>query len=171
MDMGRFAGLGGIRTNTGGVFFVDGDFLVDLTEVKFIKNRKNIDCFIVAGAIVSSTSPDRIPGTVCSQVIALSPDYYETAMGNIKQFASAVLGIESPDTYVADVDPTIVGDTPAEATDRFWDEALEALIADEQPAKGLRLRLNCVTIITKTNKKPFLKHFWSPAYEEVKTEE
>jgi hypothetical protein len=173
--MGRFQGLAAVRTNQGSIYFLAGDYVVDLQEIKFITNRKRTECFIIAGKIVESTNPDRAPGTVASQVITIREDILATVMGNIKQFAGAVLGIQDPDGYLAEIDPTIqipeiVGgvatgrllpDTPQDATDRFWDESLEAMVHDSQPCKGIRIRLNCTTIKTKEGK-DFTKHIWGP---------
>jgi len=164
--MGRFAGLGSIRTNQGGVYFLPGNYVVDLVEVKSILSRKKKDCFIIGAKIVESDTAERKPGTVCSQVVTINPEYLETCLANIKQFAGAVLGIEDPDEYLAEVNPSIPGDTPEEATDRFWDDALESLVSDEQPAAGLRMCLNCVNIKTK-NGGDFTKHYWSPYYDKT----
>jgi hypothetical protein len=189
--MGRFVGLSGIKTNQGGVYFLEGDYVVDVDEVKFFTNRKGLDCFVAGAKIVESTNVDRAPGTVASQVITIKPEILDTVMGNIKQFAGAVLGIVDPDGYVATLDPsgfqpgvfmdaqgsttdaagkpyttgTPVQDTAEAATDRFWDEALEAMVCKEQPVKGTRLKLNVVSVPTKSGG-TFSKHRWAPAYVE-----
>jgi hypothetical protein len=162
--MGRFQGLSGIKTNQGGLFFEPGNYTVDIDEVKFINNRKKVDCFIVAAKVIESDNPSRAPGCKPSQVITIREDILETCMGNIKAFAGAILGIPDPDGYVAEVDPKIAGDTPEAATDRFWDEALEALVSEAQPAKGIRIKLN-VTAIEKRDQskgKYFNRHSWGP---------
>jgi delta 1-pyrroline-5-carboxylate dehydrogenase len=162
--MGRFAGLGGIKTNQGGLYFLPGDYEVMLEEIKFFLNRKKQDTFVVAAKVLKSTCSERAPGCKPSQVIILKEDILETVMGNIKQFAGAVLGIGDPDSFVADIDPSIPEDTPEAATDRFWEETLESLVSDEQPAKGVVIKLNVTTIKTRENK-DFNKHVWGPVVE------
>lgn len=159
--MGRFSGLAGIKTNQGGLYFLEGDYEVELDEVKMITSRKSKDCFIISGKVLTSTNAQRAPGCKPSQVITIREDILATVMGNIKQFAGAALEIENPDDYVADVDPAIPGDDPQRATDRFWEQTLEYLVSDEQPLKGMRIRLNVTQIQTK-DKNAFSKHVWGP---------
>ena len=161
--MGRFQGLSGIKTNQGGLYFLDGDYLVELDEVKMIVSRKKQDTWIVSGKVLESTNPQRAPGCKPSQVIVLKEEILETCMGNIKAFAAAVLGIVDPDAYVPDLKP---GETPETAKDRFWDETLEALVSEAQPAKGLKIKLNVTTIKTKAGK-DFGKHQWTHVAEKV----
>lgn len=164
--MGRFAGLAGIKTNQGGLYFLDGDYDVELDEVKLITPRTPPDCFIVSAKVVKSTCAERAPGCKPSQVIKMKEAILETVMGNIKQFAGAALGIEDPDSYTVAPDPDIPDDTTEAATDRFWDEALEFMISEDQPLRGMVIHLNCSTIITKEKKQPFTKHVWGPVVSE-----
>lgn len=150
--MGRFVGLGGIRTNQGGLYFLKGDYEVTIDEVKFITNRKKKDCFIISARVDKSTNPDRAPGCKPSQVITIREDIRETCMSNVKQFASAILGIDDPDAYEPENGVDV---------DQFWDDTLEQLVSDEQPAKGIKIKLNVTEILTKEGK-PFSKHFWGP---------
>lgn len=167
--MGRFAGLAGIKTNQGGLYYLPGDYDVELDEVKLIKARKGTECFIISAKVLTSTNEERQPGCKPSQVMVLREDILETVMGNIKQFAGAVLGIEDPDSYEAEIDPSIPDDTVEAATDRFWDEALELMISDEQPLKGMHIHLNCTNIQTK-EKKDFTKHVWGPVLKQPESE-
>ena len=160
--MGRFSGLASIKTNQGGLWFLEGDYEVDIQEIKFFENRDGIMTFIVNAKIVTSSNPDRAPGSCPSQVITLKKKFLETSWGNIKQFAGAILGIDDPDAYKGEIDPTIPGDTVAEATNRFWEETMETMVSDEQPCKDMPLHLNCSTI-SKKNGDPFTKHVWSPS--------
>jgi hypothetical protein len=150
--MGRFAGLGGIKTNQGGLHFQPGDYLVEIDEIKFLKNRKGQDCFIVGAKVLESSNPERAPGCRPSQVVVLRSDILETAWGNIKQFAGAIMGLEDPDSYVPE-DGTSIDD--------FWDQALEFMVADEQPMEGAKIHLNCTNIKTKAGN-DFTKHIWGP---------
>jgi len=155
--MGRFQGLGGIKTNQGGVYFLPGDYTVDIEEVKFFTSRKEKDTFVIQARVLESTNPERAPGCKPSQVIILRPDILATCMGNIKQFAAAILELEDPDAYNA---PFTVG-TQEDANDQFWNETLEVLVSDDQPAKGIRIKLNITNIKTKEGK-DFSKHVWGP---------
>ena len=150
--MGRFSGLGAIKSNTGGFYFQPGEYTVQILGVKMAKSRKGTDCFIIETEVLESTNPERPKGCQPSQVIALKSDILQTALSNVKQFAGAALGIDDPDSYVPDG-----GQDP----DDFWEEALEFLVSDEQPAKGAMLGLSCVNIQTKAGN-DFTKHFWKP---------
>ncbi len=157
--MGRFRGLAGIRTNQGGLYFLPGDYTVDINEVKFMESRKRKEVFIIGGTVVESTNAERAPGCKPSQVITIREDIFATVMGNIKNFAGATLGIDDPDAFVAPSAQGLEGEALTEAMDKFWDDFIELLVADDNYAKGMRLRLNCVNIQTK-EKKDFTKHVW-----------
>ena len=159
--MGRFSMLAGIKTNQGGLYFEEGDYEVEIDEVKLIRTREGHDSFVISAKVEKSTNPQRAPGCKPSQVIALKEKILETAMGNVKQFAGAVLGILDPDSYLAECDPLIPGDTPEAATQRFWEESLELMVSDEQPCRGVRIHLNCTDIKTRTGG-DFTKHVWGP---------
>ena len=150
--MGRFKGLAGVKTNQGGLYFLEGDYLVELDEVKMIETRKKQDCWVVSAKVLESTNPQRAPGCKPSQVIVLREDILETCMGNIKAFAAAVLGIENPDAYVPE---------DGKSVDEFWDSTLESMVADDQPLKGVKIKLNVTQIKTKSDK-DFSKHSWGP---------
>lgn len=162
--MGRFSGLAGIKTNAGGLYFLEGDYLVELSEVKFQVNRKKQEQFIVAGKVLESTNPARAPGCKPSQVITIMEEYLETCWGNVKQFAGAVMGLSDPDAYVAEANP---GESPEEAAKRFWDESIEYMISEEQPLRGTKIRLNVTKIKKKDTSKGefFSKHVWGPVIE------
>jgi hypothetical protein len=159
--MGRFAGLSGIRTNQGGVYFLPGDYVVDIQAIKFFTNRKGQDTFVIEAKVVESTNEKREPGCVPSQVIVFREDILSTIMGNIKQFVGALLEIKDPDAYEEMPDLRIPGDTVEAATDRFWEQAIESLVSDAQPAKNMRIHLNVTNIKTKAEK-DFGKHVWGP---------
>jgi len=174
--MGRFPSLAGIKTNQGGIYWEEGNYVNDLREIKIEDTRKGL-CFIIVGKIVQSDNPNRKPGTVCSQVIKLSGEFLETYLGNVKQFIAALLDIDNPDEYVAPLHPSgyqpgvsapngqPMPDTPEAATGRFWDEAMEFITSQEQPCTGTLIALNCTTIITKKENRPYTKHRWGPKIE------
>ena len=155
--MGRFSGVASVQTNQGGLYFLDGDYEVEVEETKMVRNRKGIDCFIISATVLKSTNSQRAVGCKPAQVIPMKPDLLPTALGAIKAFAAAVMGIENPDGYKEECKK---GEGQDEANDRFWEESLEALVSDEQPAKGTKLHLNVATIKTKAGN-DFSKHVWS----------
>lgn len=157
--MGRFKGLAGVKTNQGGIYFLDGDYEVEFEECKFEHTRKG-DTWITKAKVIKSTNPERAPGVAPSWVVVLKPEYIDTCMGDIKGFAAAVLGINNPDAYVPEGGPE--GERPEDKkarTDKFWDDTLEYIVSDAQPLRGMRIGLNVVTIMTK-KEKPFGKHTW-----------
>ena len=159
--MGRFSGLSGIKTNVGSLYFLPGDYEVEITEVTFIKNRKKVDCYIIAATVLASNVPERAPGCEPSQVIAYKDgDQLEMALGNTKQFVATAMEIVDPDAYRGVADPAIPGDTVETATDRFWEEAIEMTLDDSKPCKGMRFHLNCVNAPTKAGN-DFTRHVWS----------
>ena len=149
--MGRFSSLANVRTNQGGLYFLAGDYDVELDEVKLIDTRKGQEAFIISGKVLTSTNPDRAPGCKPSQVMVLKTEILETVMSNIKQFAGAALGIEDPDDYEPEEGKTL---------EEFWDETLEAIVSDEQPLKGVKIHLN-VSMIKTREGKDFSKHVWT----------
>lgn len=169
--MGRFSRLGQVKTNAGGLYFLksreeggqvdQANYLVCLDEIKLIEANAGHDTFIISAIVEESDNPERKVGCKPSQVIPLKPgNFLDTYLGNVKAAAAAFNEVQNPDDFVAEVDPKIPGDTPESATERYWDELLEFITSDEQPLKGMRVRLNCTTIVTKGKKQPFTKHTW-----------
>jgi hypothetical protein len=165
--MGRFAGLAGIRTNAGGIFYEPGNYLVRLGKIDFKSTRKG-DTFIVETEIVESDCATRGPGSKPSYVVVVKREYFETCMGDIKAFAGAVLGIDDVDGYQESITADDRANTPlgqdplVTATNRFWESVLEELVGPTQPCKGMLIRLNC-TMRTTEKGKLFTKHVWGPA--------
>lgn len=164
--MGRFAGLAGVRTNAGGIFFEPGNYVVKLGTVDFKSTRKG-DAFIVETEVVESDCASRGAGSRPSYVVMIKREYFETCMGDIKAFAAAILGIDNADAYndpvtEADRKNTPQGQDPQiTANNRFWEEALEYLVSPSQPSKGTTIRVNCTLRTTKAGK-VFTKHIWGP---------
>jgi hypothetical protein len=156
--MGRFAGLGNIRTNQGGLYFEPGNYVVDVQEQKFLRGNDGLENFITAATIVESDNPARTPGQTPSQVIKIRPQHAATCYGDIKQNVGAMLDITNPDEYLPPIQP---GMTQEESTDAFWDRAVEAVVSPMQPTRGKRMRLSCYHKTTKTGGL-FTKHVWAP---------
>lgn len=143
--MGLFTGIESAKISAGGVYFVEGIYVVEITKVSTLRSRKNDDLFIVETEIVSSTADERKPGTSCSWVVNLKQ---EPALGNIKAFIAAANGIDPADTEKVNEEVT--------------EEAVEFACSEDNPLEGTRLNLECVAIKTKKENRDFTLHKWSP---------
>lgn len=174
--MGRFAGLANVRTNNSGIYFLEGNYTVELGTIKFLKGEEiqsGNDTFVVETTVRESDNPARGPGSRPSWAVGLKKAILETCLGDIKAFVAAVMEIENPDEHHAEVgaddhvEAAKLGCSPQDAADmRFWEESTEALYSSEQPAKGLLIKLNC-TNRPKRDGSPFTKHIWGPVVNEA----
>lgn len=148
---GRFAGLSKVRTNQGGLYYEPGTYLVEVNLIKFQLNRKRKEQIIVETTCLGSNNALRPAGCQPSWVVTLDPEYFDTAMGDVKRFIATLLGIPDADSYVPD-DGTDV--------DEFWEDAVEDAVSDSQPHKGVKLNL---TVVQRATKKggTFSVHTWS----------
>lgn len=158
--MGRWSDIAKVKTNQGGLYFLPGDYVVDIKETKLITNRRGIDCFIVSAKVVTSTCPEREVGCEPSQVIQLRRDILETAMANIKQFVASCVGLDNPDEYLPEQEP---GESEDEAKARWWEETMDEVV-EGNPFQGIRIRLNVTQIKTREGN-DFSKHVWGPTVE------
>ncbi len=140
--MGKLSGLGQARVRKGGVYFLPGQYLVEITKVHMIQSRKREDMFIIETVVIESDVPGRPKGSRPSQLIKLSND---AAMGNIKSFLAAVMNEEDPDSIGEDE----------------WEATGELVVSEENPLAGIRVYLNCVDMVTKSGGE-FTLHNWGP---------
>lgn len=153
--MGRFKGLSNV--STGNTYFQgNGSYVVELGDIIFKQNRQRIDSFIVETLIIESDNNAYRPGQTPSQVISFKHD---AAPRNVKGFAAAVLEIESPDDFVPEEAQQLTGDARQAAIDKWWDDAVEFLVSESQPAKGFRIRLVTENIKTEAGGN-FTLHKW-----------
>jgi hypothetical protein len=150
-----FERLGEVDANIGGLYFLEGDYTVEIADVKKIKNRNKQDVFIVAATVLESTNPKIIPGCKPSQVIVMKQEYLETCLANVKAFLAAMLEIDDPKNFVPENN---------ENKNVFWLRMLKQMSAEDQPARGTKIHLNCVQIKTKTGK-DYTRHQWGPVIE------
>lgn len=158
--MRRFKGISKIKTNQGGLYFLEGDYTVEIEAVKWQTNRKKQEQFIIEAKVVESTNPDRAPGCRPSHILTIREDIAETIWGNIKQAAGALMGLEDPDNFVPsewDLDMDV---------DEFWETSLEEMVSKDNPYKGTIIKLNCATIQTREGN-DFTKHVWGPVVKEA----
>ena len=161
--MGRFSGLAGIKTNAGGMYFKPGQYEIEIAEIKTSESSKDKRLSVIFEVVViESDNLERPAGSKPSQVIKLGGPYPELPMGDLKHVVGTLMGLEDIDNYTATaVDPAIPNDTIEAATDREWSQMIEALVAPEQPAKGMRCKLY-VFDKEREGKHSITKHVWGP---------
>ena len=164
--MGRFAGLAEVRANRGNMWFLDGNYLVRIDRTFLKSGRDGMESFVIATEVVESDNPSRAPGTKPSQVAKIKPQYPHLALSDFKNHVAAVLEIENPDEYHVPPEEMHPGETQEAADDRFWNEAFELVLSDEQPTAGMLVRLRCYTRTTEKGK-PITVHQWGPVVHEV----
>lgn len=146
---GLFQGLGKAKISRGGLYFQPGEYVVDIERVTTVRSQRDKkDFFIIEATIVESDCPELKPGMQPSQAIDI-----DNIMGfpNIKGFLAAANGIDPSDEAAVE---EALGEDKAE-------EAAEYAASEENPLKGLRLRLTCFNIQTKKGS-DFTKHVWKP---------
>lgn len=136
--MGLFSGMKDAQYSDGGVYLLDGNYVLEITELKSGTTRQDLNYFVAECKILQSTNPARKPGTVVSWFVGIKKD--TPALADIKRFL-AVCG-EVEDTEVDDA-------------------AAEMSVSDEQPFAGRVLRAAATTITTKKNKRDFTKVVWT----------
>lgn len=115
--MGIFGGIKTAKSTEGGLYFAAGDrYVVEIQRIKSDKTRKGIPFFVVECKILHSYNGKMAKGTQPSWMVTLDKD---AALGNIKQFVEAVMG----------VDMNQVSDVEAE-------QSVEMICGSEQPLAG-----------------------------------
>jgi hypothetical protein len=142
---GLFSGVKDAKVGQGGLYYLDGQYKVEIERVFTMKSRKREDLFIVETKILESSNAKRPEGMRPSWVVNLKQD---AALGNIKGFVAAANGIDPAD--VEQVDANVD------------EEACEFACSKENPLKGVVLNLECVTVKTREGG-DFTLHKWSPA--------
>jgi hypothetical protein len=167
--MGRFPGLADVRANRGSMWFLDGDYLVRIEKTFLKHGRDGKDSFIVSAEVVESTNSARPPGCKPSQVAKIDPRWPQIALSDFKNHVAAVLEIKNPDDYHVPLEEMRAGETQEAADNRFWDEAFELVLSDEQPTAGMLIRLHCYTRITTKSEKPITVHQWGEVVQEAES--
>jgi hypothetical protein len=135
--MGLFAKkIAEAKENSGGVYWLPGQYVVEIAKVAVVEGRKGDEFFVVEGKNIQSNNPERPVGATCSWVVNTDLD---AAPGNIKQFISAA------------------GQCDASEVD---EDSVEASISSDNPLCGEKVSLTVVTIKTKAGN-DFSKHVWS----------
>ena len=149
--MGTFSGIGEAQVGVGSVYFLPGIYLVEILEAKLLRSRKREDLYIVEGLIHESDNPDRKPGMKSSWVVNLKQD---AALGNIKGFLGAALGV---DPYDAKALKEAFTENGQDTTEIVAEQSVSA----ENPLKGTRIKLTCTNKKTKAGN-DFTVHIWEP---------
>jgi hypothetical protein len=123
--VGLFRGVEEAKFNEGGIWFLDGNYLVKVDVVKVGETRKKVDFFVVEHTICWSDNPQRKKGTQCSWMATADKDAF---LGNVKHFCS------------------VASETPM---DEVTEEGIEMIVSEENPLAGTILRVQATTIKTK----------------------
>lgn len=123
--MGMFKGVEGAKFNEGGVWFMDGTYLVKVDVVKTGETRKNVGFFVVEHTILWSDNSQRKKGTSVSWMATQDKDAF---LGNVKHFCS------------------VASDTPM---DEVTEEGIEMIVSEENPMSGVVLFVTATTVKTR----------------------
>lgn len=87
-----------------------GDYVFQVTLAKEHKSQQGTDLFFIAElVVVQSNHPNHPPGSQRSQVIKVNGPFPDTALGDVKGFVSAALGLEPTDPRVAhEITPQVI---------------------------------------------------------------
>ncbi len=134
--MGRFAGVENAKVTEGGVYFLPGNYLVEILACKSGETRKKVPFFAVDTKIIESDNPSRPAGSNCSWFVGLDKD---AALGNIRGFVAKAL-----ESSIEEVNEAVC----------------EIVVGKDQPCAGKKMHINAVNILTKAGK-DFTKCNWS----------
>lgn len=143
--MGLFNKITEVKVNNGGVYFEPGVYALEALSIRTGKTREGDRPFFVAEfKILESDCEKRRPGTTVSWMVMLDK-WVETGLANIKGFVCALMNI------------------PEEAVD---EAGIEAMVSDEQPCKGMKVRASATMIKTRGKGTDFTKVVFS-AYDQA----
>jgi hypothetical protein len=142
--MGLFSGIGEAQVGQGGVYFLPGEYVVEVVKCFTMRSRKREDLFIVECLIKESDNNERRAGSKASWVVNFKQD---AALGNIKAFVAACSGISPSNQKAVD--------------EQVDEESCEYAVDDDNPLAGTMLRLSAVNKITRAGN-DFTLHLWEP---------
>ena len=142
--MGLFSGIGDAQVGQGGVYFLPGEYVVEIIKCFTMRSRKREDLFIAECLIKESNNPERRPGSKASWVVNFKQD---AALGNIKGFVAACSGISPSNQKAVDAEVD--------------EESCEYAVDDDNPLAGTLLSLSAVNKITRAGN-DFTLHMWEP---------
>jgi hypothetical protein len=142
--MGLFDGIEQAQVGQGGIYFLPGNYVVEVLKCITLRSRKREDLFIAECLIHESDNPERRPGVKASWYVNFKND---AALGNIKGFVAAANGI----------DPGNQGEVDKEVDA----EVCEYVVSDQNPLAGTWLLLSCANTKTRSGA-DFTLHRWAP---------
>jgi hypothetical protein len=140
-----FSGIGQAEVGQGGIYFLPGQYLVEVIKVIAKQSRKGAMLYIIECEVIESNNAERPPGCKPAQIISMA---YDAAFRNIKEFIAACNGIS----------PTRERERANNAVD---EEAATYSVDESNPLGGTRLYLTCTEITTRSGN-PFTLHQWEP---------
>lgn len=142
-----FSGVGDAKVSQGGVYFLPGQYLVEIVKCFAMNSRKREDLFIVECMILESDCFERPVGSKASWIVNFKHD---ASLGNIKGFLAACNGIDPGNDALVNQEIT--------------EDVCEYAVHDENPLAGTRVKLAATATKTKAGN-DFTLHFWDPAPE------
>jgi hypothetical protein len=148
MEADLFDGIEDAQVSGGGIYFLVGNYRVEILKVFTLVSRKKEDMVIVECKIHSSTNPARPAGSRASWVVNFKQD---AALGNIKGFAQSCAKTNLPKPAPGEPEPVI---TKAD---------MAFIVSKDNPLAGTVLDLQCTNIETRA-KSEFTLHTWLPIF-------
>ena len=141
--MGVFAGIQDARETAGGNYLKPGVYDVEVMRLSKGETRKGVAFFAADLRVLGSNNAEHPIGQVVNWFVGFDK---EPALGNVKNFAVAVLSV------VGTVDPTTITE---QVMEQMVDKGGEGV-------RGVRLRVQVNLVDTKGGNK-FSRHLWFPA--------
>lgn len=153
---GVYGGVGSSNVTGGGLYFKEGLYRVKLKACKAQRSQRGGGVFsVIETEVLESTNGEIEIGSHPSQVISMG-----NVMGpvNVKQFVCTLFGVDAG----ADNSTALCEAAVSEIAGRpmNMEQICEWVFGDSNPVADEVLDLECFTIITKQDKKPFTKHVW-----------
>jgi len=141
------AGAQRANLNTGGVYFEEGTYLVQVDAVKMTETRTG-EAFIVETTVLESTNPTRTPGMAVSWFVGFKVP--EASERDIYLFFSACFGHAGDQDWIRN---------------NLSPEVLDLLTSKSNPVGQAKLRMPLLvqTRPNKTNSGVFSVHKWGNA--------
>jgi len=135
--VGIFSKFQQVKSKREAVYLIPGTYVLECIANKYGTKRAGTEFFAAEFRVVASTNPERPVGSVVSWFMDLAK-YPESALRDIKSYVAALTSTD---------DDSSIGEAE-----------ILALTADNQPAKGLKVR---ATALDPKPGKKFVKIAWS----------
>lgn len=135
MVPGYFDDINTVPVSEGGVYLLQGSYLLEVQRVLLKDNRNGAKRFIVETKILESSNGERPAGIQASWIQKLDQD---AAKPNIKRFIMAATGCKA---------------------DEVTGPAVDSIVGVGNPLRGTKVRVQCEQVTTSKGA-PFTKHRW-----------